>query len=150
MVKKLLIALPIVLALSVASMFLPAQQMDIEGIGRLSLETKITLSVGSEVAYAAPDLITNSPTADSGGWTNPANAYADGGGYASITSGTPSASHTYSGYGFALTGNQINQVRVRYDAWCTGNGGPANQQRVPTADGGISGRWDTAPRWDDV
>jgi hypothetical protein len=55
MVKKLLIALPIVLALSVAIMFLPAKQMDIEGIGRLSLETKITLSVGSEVAYAAPD-----------------------------------------------------------------------------------------------
>jgi hypothetical protein len=151
MVRKLLIVIAIVLALSIASMFLPAKQMDIEGVGRLSFETKITLSVGSEVAYAAPDLITNSPTAESGGWTNPTNAYADGGGYASITSGTPSASHTYSGYGFALTGNTINQVRVRYDAWCEGGGtGAANQQRVPTADGGVRGRWNTAPRWDDV
>jgi hypothetical protein len=148
MVKKLLIALPLVLALSVAIMFLPAKQMDIEGIGRLSLETKITLSVGSEVAYAAPDLITNSPTADSGGWTNPASAYADGGGYASVMSGTPPASHTYSGYGFDLTGNQINQVRVRYDAWCAGTGGATNQQRIPTGDppfGGARGTWTTTP-----
>jgi len=149
MVKKLLIVAAVVLALSLLSMFLPAKELSIEGIGQLSLETTVTLSVGSETAYAAPDLITNSPTADSGGWTNPTNAYADGGGYASIMSGTPSASHTYSGYGFALAGNQINQVRVRYDAWC-GAGGTGNQQRVPTADGSVNGRWDTAPRWDDV
>ncbi len=131
MVRKLLIVVSVVLALTLVSPLLPALEM-------------------SEVAYAAPDSITNSPTANSGGWTNPANAYADGGGYASVMSGTPSSSHTYSGYGFNLTGNQINQVRVRYDAWCAGTGGAANQQRVPTADGGVGGRWDTAPRWDDV
>ena len=92
MVKKLLIGVLVVLVLSVGSFFIPAREMSIEGIGQLSFETKITLSVGSETAYAAPDLITNSPSADSGGWTDPTNAYADGGGYAYITSGTPSAS----------------------------------------------------------
>jgi hypothetical protein len=149
MVRKLLIVVPVVvLTLSVVSMFLPARQMDIEGIGRLSFETRITLSVGSEVAYASPGVITNSPSADSGGWTDPTNAYADDTNYASITSDIPSASETYSNYGFNLTGNSINQVRVRYDAWCAGD--TANQQRVPTADGDVQGRWDTAPRWDDV
>lgn len=118
MLRKLLIVATVVLALSLASMFLPARQMNIEGIGRLSFETKITLSVGSEVAYAAPDIITNSPTANLGGWTNPANAYTDDANYASIMSGTPSASHTYYNYGFNLSDNTINQVRVRYDAWC--------------------------------
>lgn len=61
---------------------------------------------------------TNSPSSTIGGWTNPANAYADGIGYANIISGTPSASQTYDGYGFSLTGSTIDQVRVRYDAWC--------------------------------
>jgi hypothetical protein len=148
MVRKLLIVAIVVMALSLASMFLPAREMNIEGIGQLSFETKITLSVGSELAYAAPDIITNSPTANSGGWTNPANAYTDDANYASVMSGTPSASHTYYNYSFNLTGNVIDQVRVRYDAWCAGT--TANQQRVPTADGGVHGRWDTPPLWDDV
>ena len=91
MVKKLLIGVLVVLVLSVGSFFIPAREMSIEGIGQLSFETKITLSVGSEAAYAAPDTLTNSPSAESGGWTDPTLAYADGGGYAYITSGTPSA-----------------------------------------------------------
>jgi len=73
-----------------------------------------------EVTYTPPcgTLMTNSPSISTGGWTNPANAYADGGGYASTTSGTPSASQTYGGYGFNLpAGININSVRVRYDAW---------------------------------
>lgn len=68
MVRKLLIVATIVLALSLASMFLPARQMNIEGIGRLSFETKITLSVGSEVAYASPD---------DTGWGNPSRREAN-------------------------------------------------------------------------
>ena len=156
MVKKLLIGVLVVLVLSVGSFFIPAREMSIEGIGQLSFETKITLSVGSEAAYAAPDTLTNSPSAESGGWTDPTNAYADGGGYASITSGTPSASHTYSGYGFNLTGNQINQVRVRYDAWCAAAGityiGSANSTaNNPTSDSfSLPGGWaagDTAIFW---
>jgi hypothetical protein len=143
MVKKLLIGVLVVLVLSVGSFFIPAREMSIEGIGRLSFETKITLSVGSETAYAAPDLLTNPPSADSGGWTNPTSAYADGGGYASITSGTPSASHTYSGYGFGFTDEQINQVRVRYDAWCAGSAN--SQTKYPTGDAEVNGTWTLTP-----
>jgi hypothetical protein len=61
------------------------------------------------------------PSSFSGGWVNPINAENDGGGYASITSGTPSASENYYGYGFNIpVGSAINQVRVRYDAWTAG------------------------------
>ena len=64
---------------------------------------------------------TNSPGSTSGGWTNPTNAYADGSGYASITSGTPSLSQVYGGYGFSIpAGSIIDQVKVRYDAWTPG------------------------------
>ena len=143
MVKKLLIGVLVVLALGVGSFFIPAQQLNIEGVGRLSFESKVTLSVGSETAHAAPDLLTNSPSANSGGWTNPTNAYADGGGYASITSGTPSASHTYSGYGFVFTDEPINQVRVRYDAWCAGSAD--SQTRYPTGDAEVNGTWTLTP-----
>lgn len=52
---------------------------------------------------------TNSPTATTGTWTNPTNAYADNGAYASKTSGTPSDNQTYSGYGFSLNGNTITR-----------------------------------------
>jgi len=44
-----------ILALILTSLFLPARQVTIEGIGKLSFETAFTLSVGSEVAYASPD-----------------------------------------------------------------------------------------------
>jgi hypothetical protein len=143
MVKKLLIVVLVVLALGLGSFFIPAQQLNIEGVGRLSFESKITLSIGSETAYASPDLITNSPSANSGGWTDPTNAYADGGGYAYIASGTPSASHTYSGYGFDFTDEQINQVRVRYDAWCAGSAD--SQTRYPTGDAEVNGTWTLTP-----
>ena len=144
MVRKLLIATLVVLVLSVASMFLPARQMDIKGIGKLSFETAVTLSIGSQSAYASPDMLTNSPTANSGGWANPTNAYADAGGYASITSGTPSASHTYSGYGFNLTGNTINQVRVRYDAY-SAQYSATTANTYPTSDQEINGTWTVTP-----
>lgn len=56
MLRKLLIIAPVVLVLALTSisLFLPARQVTITGIGRLSFETTVTLSVGSEVAYASP------------------------------------------------------------------------------------------------
>lgn len=69
---------------------------------------------------ASISMLTNSPTANTGSaWTNPANAYADGSSYATITSGTPSGNNIWGTYGFSLTGYDITQVRVRYDAWAT-------------------------------
>jgi hypothetical protein len=63
MVRKLLIVVTVVVALSLGSLFLPARQMGIEGIGRVSFETKVILSVGSEVAYANPATERQSPDA---------------------------------------------------------------------------------------
>lgn len=54
MIRKLLIIAPVVLALTVVSLFMPAQRVTIDSIGRLSFETAVNLSVGQEVAYAAP------------------------------------------------------------------------------------------------
>jgi hypothetical protein len=52
--KRLLIIIPIVVVLTLVSLFMPARQVSIEGVGTLSFETTVTLSVGSEVALAAP------------------------------------------------------------------------------------------------
>jgi hypothetical protein len=61
---------------------------------------------------------TNSPSSTVGGWSNPANAYADNSGYAySTINGTR---QVYGGYGFSVPANaSVTQVRVRLDAWCT-------------------------------
>ncbi len=48
MVRKLLIVFTVVLALILVSLFLPAREMSIEGIGKLS--------IGQEAAYAMPDI----------------------------------------------------------------------------------------------
>jgi len=65
-----------VVGLILVSIFMPAQQVSIEGIGTLSFETKVTLSVGSEAAYASPGWLS--------GWTyrraidlSPATSIAD-------------------------------------------------------------------------
>jgi len=62
-VRRLLIVVPVVVALTLVSLFMPAQQVSIEGVGTLSFETTVTLSVGSEVAYASPDTERQSPDA---------------------------------------------------------------------------------------
>jgi len=54
-IRRLLIVIPVVLALALTGLFLPAREVSIEPYGMLSLESKITLSVGYEVAYASPD-----------------------------------------------------------------------------------------------
>lgn len=51
--KKWLVMVPVALALAVAVLFLPVREVSIDPYGRLSLESKITLSIGYEVAYAA-------------------------------------------------------------------------------------------------
>jgi hypothetical protein len=51
--KKLLIVMPVVVGLILVGIFMPARQVTIEGIGTLSFETPVTLSVGSEAAYAS-------------------------------------------------------------------------------------------------
>jgi len=80
---------------------------------------------------------TNSPTTNTGtAWTNPANAYADGGGVATITSAKPSGNNVWGTYGFSLTGYTITQVRVRYDALTGGN----EQIRIDVS-------WDGGTTW---
>jgi hypothetical protein len=55
MLRRLLIIVPVVLVLILVSLFLPARQATIKGIGKLSFETSATLSVGSQAAYASPN-----------------------------------------------------------------------------------------------
>jgi hypothetical protein len=59
--RKLLIAVPLVVGLILVGIFMPARQVTIEGFGTLSFETAVTLTVGSEAAYASPDWLS--------GWT---------------------------------------------------------------------------------
>jgi hypothetical protein len=109
-------------------------------------DTTQTGTISSVTAYMrakafGSQTITNSPSSTSGGWTNPTNAYADGGTYAYITSATPSASQTYSGYGFNIpSGASITQVRVRYDAWSIGTAGLTSSKN-PTANTGGTYPW---------
>ena len=66
--------------------------------------------------------VTNSPSANSGVWTNPTNAYASGGGYAYSPSNNQQ--NVYSGYAFSIpSGATISRVRVRLDAYCVNNDG---------------------------
>ena len=53
MLRRLLIIVPVVLALILVSLFFPARQVTIKDIGRLSFETKVTLSVGSQAPTLA-------------------------------------------------------------------------------------------------
>ncbi|MCE8428719.1 MAG: Ig-like domain-containing protein [Candidatus Methanoperedens sp.] len=65
--------------------------------------------------------VTQSPTANSGAWTNPTRAYASDNSYA--TSNVANRQHIFSGYGFAIpSGATITQVRVRVDAYVSSNG----------------------------
>ena len=55
--RRLLIVIPVGVGLILVTLFMPAQRLSIEGIGMLSFETTVTLSVGYEVARASPDSI---------------------------------------------------------------------------------------------
>jgi|GEM_PF-6432812 len=54
--KKLLVIVPVVTVLALAGLFLPEKKISIDPSGMLSIESKIVISVGSEVAYAATTL----------------------------------------------------------------------------------------------
>lgn len=110
-------AICIALILGIASLFIvPKFEVTVNGTNQF-----LSLSLGTNKASASPTTITNSPSINSGSWTSPTNAYADGGGYADITSGTPSSSQVYGNFGFNLAGSSISQVRIRYDAWSGGS-----------------------------
>jgi len=83
------------------------------------------LAVSSNNQYAShsPSIITltNSPSANSGVWNTPTNAYDNSGNAA--TSSSIDQQQIYSGYGFSIpSGAIITSVRVRLDAWSTGSG----------------------------
>ncbi len=100
-------------------------------------------SNGSAPSFYSATTSTNSPTASAGGWTNGANAYTDGGSYANVTSGAPSANETYQTYGYSIASDAtITSVRVRLDAWDVVTA--ANQTKVPTGDGTMSGTYTLA------
>jgi len=87
LLKKLLIVVPVVAGLILVGILVPARQVTIEGIGTLSFETAVTLSVGSEAAYASPDWLS--------GWSyrravdlNPATSTADYQVLVTLTTGT--------------------------------------------------------------
>jgi hypothetical protein len=86
----------------------------------------ITESSGDVKLASSSAVLTNSPTTSSGTWTNPTNAYADGGSYGYITSGSPSGNETYGGYGFSFGTSAIYRVRARTDAWTLGTAGLTN------------------------
>ncbi len=57
----MLIIVPVVVVLTLVSLFMPARQVSIEGVGTLSFDTTVTLSVGQQTAYASPGWLS--------GWT---------------------------------------------------------------------------------
>lgn len=86
--------------------------------------------------------LTHSPIYDDNisAWTNPTYAYADGApGYSYITSGSPSTAIAFSSYNFSLTGNTIDQVRVRVDASSVGGAAATTTNLLPTYDYGMLG-----------
>lgn len=89
-------------------------------------------SSGSEPTWTgSSNNSTQNATASSGGWIDMTNAYADGGGYAYIESGSPSANATYGDYGFTGLTDDITSVKVRYDAWTEGTTGNSTEVQYP-------------------
>jgi len=74
--KKLLVIVPVALALALTWLFLPVREVSIEPYGMLSLESKITISIGYETAYASPGWISPTGFVDGGGtWSSETLAY---------------------------------------------------------------------------
>lgn len=77
--RRLLIVVPVLVALILLVLFMPAQRLTIEGIGMLSFETTVTLSVGYEAAYASPGWVSPTGFVDGGSvWTSETLAYDEG------------------------------------------------------------------------
>jgi len=74
--KKSLVIVPVVMALVLAGLFLPVMKVSIEPYGRLSLESKIVISIGYEAAYASPGWVSPTGFVDGGSvWTDEPLAY---------------------------------------------------------------------------
>lgn len=75
--KKLLVIVPVALVLALTGLFLPAREVSIEPYGRLSLESKITITIGYEAAYASPAeyLLNPSFTGGDTDWTLDTTTY---------------------------------------------------------------------------
>jgi len=98
----------LVLALVLAGLFLPVE-VSIEPYGRLSLESKITISIGYEVAYASPGWVSPTGFVD-GVWTDESLAYDEDTGtyaYGAVPKGG------WSGYiEFSIDAIDCNKVRA--------------------------------------
>jgi len=119
MLGKLLIIAPLVLVLTAVSLFMPARQVTIEGIGTLSFETTVILSVGQKVAYASPDDTGwSSPTASvtPNQFTNPDSAFTSNDSYATVD--TDNKQQGYGNFGIPTipTGATINGIEVQLEA----------------------------------
>lgn len=79
-------------------------------------------------------LTTNSPSSQSGAWSNPTYAYADDTNFASYA--TTGGQHKYGGYGFAIDIATITQVRVRLDAKAAAATNPDQIKLEVSTDGG--------------
>jgi hypothetical protein len=135
MLRRLLIIAPLVLVLTLVSLFLPARRVSIEGIGKLSFETAVTLSVGQQAAYAAPGITYfNSASTPADNGTNtasptvvtpPANMLVGDLvvmiGQARATSGTLSISATGGQSWTSETQQNQSNARMRL-FWCRFNG----------------------------
>ncbi|MCW4017452.1 MAG: hypothetical protein NWF00_02015 [Candidatus Bathyarchaeota archaeon] len=93
----------------------------LQGVASLPASTwTLYYRAWQDLGSSSTTTLTKSPSASSGSWENPSYAYADGGGQAD--SPKKDQAETFSGYGFAIpAGAQITQVRVRLDAYCSGN-----------------------------
>lgn len=115
--KSFAVLLSFLILISLFSLFLPSFVPSVQA----STTTSFTSSNSdgylraSALRYPLP---VNSPSAQSGSWTNPTNAYADSGGYAE--SSVNGQQHVYSGYGFSVdTAAILLTVRVRMDIFAT-------------------------------
>src|SRR4030067_3539636 len=84
-------------------------------------------------------IATQSPTksTSTNNWENTDFAYADSGGYADTDNPTQNA--TYYGYGFAIpSGNSIDGIEVRLDAWQDGGAGQGYLAVELSNDGGVT------------
>ena len=107
----------------VSGQWVQTSQADFEAGVLNNVDTSSSPGDVKLAATSSSNVTTNSPTTNTGSaWTNPTNAYGDGGGAATITSGAPSGNNVWGTYGFnLLAGANITKVRVRYDARTTPN-----------------------------
>lgn len=139
--RRIYIPIAVVLVLAIVVSLFLSFRVTING-------DKGFMSISVNKAYATT--LTNDPTTNTGSaWTNPTNAYTNNAAYANILANNPSGSNVWGNYGFTLTGDTINSVRVRYDAWSVGVAS-LSQTRVLTSDLTNTGGYTTSPLFSKV